>query len=306
MSYTAKLRKWVKSVPVAVLLVGSLALAGCPADAPVAPDGELSGSMTIIGSNTVVPIITLMAEEFMEMHPQVTMAVSGPGSGVGIAAMIDGLADISMSSREMRPREIEQARANGINPHEIAVALDALAVVVHPDNPVSELTMAQISDIFTNTITNWKEVGGNDAPIVVLSRDTASGTHVYFKEAVVQMEDLPTEDETLEFGPDVLFLPSTKMGVDETARNPNAIFYPGLGYVTDDVKTIGVKMTDQDTAVWPSVATALDGTYPISRSLFLYTDGEPTGIIEAFIDYALSPEGQENVAEVGFVPLPEK
>lgn len=120
------------------------------------------------------------------------------------------------------------------------------------------------------------------------------------------MEDLPTEDETLEFGPDVLFLPSTKMGVDETARNPNAIFYPGLGYVTDDVKTIGVKMTDQDTAVWPSVATALDGTYPISRSLFLYTDGEPTGIIKAFIDYALSPEGQKNVAEVGFVPLPEK
>lgn len=303
---TAKLRKWVKSVPVAVLLVGSLALAGCPADAPVTPDGELSGSINIIGSNTVVPITTLWAEEFMKMHPRVSIAVSGPGSGVGIAALINGTADISQSSRKMRPKEIDQARANGISPHRIVVALDALAVVVHPDNPVSELTKAQLSDIYTNKITNWKEVGGNDAPIVVISRDTASGTHVYFKEYVVQMKGLPTEDESLEYGPEVLFLPSTKGGVDEVARNPNAIFYSGLGYVTDGVKPIGIKKTDEDLAVRPSAATALDGTYPISRSLFFYTDGAPTGIIKAFIDYGLTPEGQEKVAEIGFVPLPAK
>lgn len=298
------MNKKFAGIMVALLLVGSLGLVGCPGEE--IPEGELSGSIEITGSNTIVPIITLMAEEFMEMHPHVSIAVAGPGSGVGIAAMIDGLADISMSSRMMRSREIEQAKANDITPHQIAVALDALAVVVHPDNPVSELTIAQLSAIYTNEITNWREVGGNDAPIVVLSRDTASGTHVYFKEAVVQMEDLPTEDETLEFGPDVLFLPSTKMGVDETARNPNAIFYPGLGYVTAGVRTLGIRMTDGDAAVWPSVATALDGTYPISRLLFLYTDGEPTGLIQAFIDFALSPEGQQLVGEVGFVPLPEK
>jgi phosphate transport system substrate-binding protein len=244
------------------------------------------------------------AEEFMKMHPKVNIAVSGPGSGVGIAALIDGTTDICQASRKIESKEVDQAQANGVDPYEIQVATDALSVVVHPSNPVSELTIAQLSAIYTNQITNWKEVGGNDAEIVALSRDTNSGTHVFFKEHVVQMQGLPTEDKSLEYGPHVLFLPSTKEGVDETAKNPNAIFYPGLGYVTDEVKPLAIKKTADDSAVLPSVETALDGTYPIARPLLYYTDGEPTDIIKVFIEYCLSPEGQQKVTEVGYVPLP--
>jgi len=174
---------------------------------------------------------------------------------------------------------------------------------VHPDNPISELTIAQLSAIYTNQITNWRDVGGDDAPIVALSRDTNSGTHVFFKEHVVQMKGLPTEDRSLEYGSKVLLLPSTKEGVSEVARNPKAIFYPGLGYVTDKVKPLGIKSTTDDPAVLPSVETALDGTYPVARPLLYYTDGEPDGTIKEFIDYCLSVEGQQKVTEVGYVPL---
>jgi len=175
--------------------------------------------------------------------------------------------------------------------------------VVHPSNPVSELTIAQLSAIFTNEITSWKEIGGNDAPIVAISRDTNSGTHVFFKEHVVQMQGLDTENKALEYGQDVLFLPSTEGGITEVANNPNAIFYPGLGYVDERVKPLAIKRTADDPAVLPSVETALDGTYPISRPLLYYTNGEPAGLIKAFVDYCRSSEGQAKVIEVGYVPL---
>ncbi len=287
-----------------LLLVAGLATttAGCGSDTTGAEDG-LSGSFKIIGSNTLEPLSVVWAEEFMKMHPKVSIAVSGPGSGVGIAALIDGTTDIAQASREMKSTEIDQAKAKGVNPYEIQVATDALAVVVHPSNPVSELTIAQLSAIFTNRITNWKEVGGNDAPIVVLSRDTNSGTHVFFKEHVVQMKGLPTEDKSLEYGSKVLLLPSTKQGVDEVTKNHNALFYPGLGYVTDRVKPLAIKKTADDPGVLPSVETALAGTYPIARPLLYYTNGEPTGVIKAFIDYCLSAESQAKVTEVGYVPL---
>jgi len=280
---------------IAILLLAGLAtgLVGCGGN-----------TINIIGSNTVTPLSSVWAEDFMDMHPQVNIAVSGPGSGVGIAALIDGTTDICQASRTIKPTEIEQAQANGVEPYEIQVATDALSVVVNPDNPVSELTIAQLSAIYTGQITNWSEVGGNDAPIVALSRDTNSGTHVFFKEHVVQMAGLPTEDTSLEYGSNVLFLPSTEIGVTEVAQNVNAIFYPGLGYVTDEVKPLAIKKTANDPAVLPSVQTALDGTYPISRPLLFYTNGAPTGVIKDFIDYCLSPEGQEKVTEVGYVPLP--
>lgn len=264
---------------------------------------ELSGYINIIGSNTLTPLSTVWAEEFMGKYPEVSIAVSGPGSGAGIAALINGTTDICQASRTITQSEIDEARANGVEPYEIQVATDALSVVVNPANPVSELTIAQISAIYTGKITNWKEVGGNDARIVALSRDTNSGTHVFFKEHVVQMEGLPTEDKSLEYGPKVLFLPSTEEGVSETARNPNAIFYPGLGYVTKAVKPLAIKRTANDPGVLPSVATALDGTYPIARPLLFYTNGAPGGVIKAFIDYCLSPAGQAKVTEVGYVPL---
>lgn len=287
-----------------VLLVGLVtALVGCSSGGNTGGESELSGSFKVIGSNTVTPLTTVWAEEFMKMHPKVSIAVSGPGSGVGIAALINGTTDIAQVSRKIKPKEIEQAKANGVEPYEIQIATDALSVVVHPSNPVSELTIVQLSAIYTNKITNWKEVGGNDAPIVALSRDTNSGTHVFFKEHMVQMKGLPMEDKSLEYGPKVLFLPSTEQGVSEVAKNPNAIFYPGLGYVTEEVKPVGIRKTADDPAVLPSVKTVLDGTYPVARPLLYYTNGTPTGVIKAFIDYCLSAEGQAKVTEAGYVPL---
>ena len=269
----------------------------------IALTGRGGSSINIIGSNTVTPLSSVWAEEFMKTHPEVSIAVSGPGSGAGIAALIDGTTDICQASRAIKQSEIDQAEARGVHPYEIQVASDGLSVVIHPSNPVSELTIVQLSAIYTGEITNWNEVGGNDAEIVVLSRDTNSGTHVFFKEHVVQMLGLPTEDKTLEYGPEVLFLPSTEEGISEVAQNPNAIFYPGLGYVTEEVKLVAIKRTASDPGILPSEETVLDGTYPIARPLLFYTDGEPTDIIKDFIDYCLSSEGQEKVAEVGYVPL---
>jgi phosphate transport system substrate-binding protein len=302
---TRKSIKWL-IIPL-VLIAAAVFISGCGEAAPTTPapveGSELSGSFKIIGSNTVTPLSTVWAEEFMKMHPKVSIAVSGPGSGAGIAALINGTTDICQASRKIKQKEIDEARANGVEPYEIQVATDALSVVVNPANPVSELTIVQLSAIYTGKITNWKEVGGSDAEIVVLSRDTNSGTHVFFKEHVVQMAGLNSEDKTLEYGPNVLFLPSTEEGVSETAKNPNAIFYPGLGYVTDEVKPLAIKKTADDAGILPSIATALDGTYPIARPLLYYTNGAPGGSIKTFIDYCLSGEGQAEVTEVGYVPL---
>ena len=288
---------------IVLFILLSLAITGCAPQAPEPSGSELSGSFKVTGSNTVTPLTTVWAEEFMKMNPKVNIAVSGPGSGVGIASLINGTTDIAQVSREMKAKEYEQATNQGVNPYEIQVAADALSVVVHPSNPVSELTIAQISAIYTNEITNWKEIGGIDAPIVAISRDTNSGTHVFFKEHVVQMKGLDTENKELEYGQEVLFLPSTEGGVTEVAKNPNAIFYPGLGYLTGESKPLAIKKTADDPGVLPSVATALDGTYPVARPLLYYTSGEPAGVIKEFVDYCLSPDGQAKAIEVGYVPL---
>ena len=297
----SKSKKWFVLLS-SMVLVTTVALTGC-SSTTTGSESTLSGSIKIIGSNTVTPISSIWAEGFMKENQRVSIAVSGPGSGAGIAALIDGTTDICQSSRLITQKEIDQAKTKGVDPYEIQVASDALSVVVHPSNPVSELTMAQLSAIYTGKITNWKEVGGNDATIVVFSRDTNSGTHVFFKEHVVQMADLSTADKTLEYGQNVLFLPSTEEGVSQVDSNPKAIFYAGLGYVSNTVKTIAVKKTASDIAVKPSVATALDGTYPVSRPLVYYTNGVPTGVIKVYIDYCLSEVGQQEVLKAGFVPL---
>lgn len=310
LSKLSKKSKWF-ILPAVALIIAIVALAGCAGSTPTLTptttttptSTELSGSFKIIGSNTVEPLSVLWAEEFMKANPKVNISVSGPGSGVGIAALIDSTTDIAQSSREIKQTEIDQANANGVNPYEIKVATDALSIVVHPSNPISELTTVQLSAIYTNQITNWKEVGGNDAPIVAVSRDTNSGTHVFFKEHVVQMAGLPSQDTSLEYGAKVLFLPSTKQGVDEVARNPNAISYVGLGYVTAEVKPLAIKKIADAPGVLPSSATALDGSYSIARPLLYYTNGAPTGVIKAFIDYCLSAEGQQKVTEAGYVPI---
>ena len=297
-----KIIKW-SFLPVIILLI-ALIFTSCSSTSTPSPTGSvLSGSFKIIGSNTVTPLSSIWAEDFMKQNKRVSIAVSGPGSGAGIAALIDGTTDICQSSRLITSKEIEQAKTKGVNPYEIKVASDALSVVVHPSNPVSELTIAQLSAIYTSKITNWKEIGGNDATIVVISRDTNSGTHVFFKEHVVQMAELPSADKKLEYGSNVLFLPSTEEGVTQVASNPKAIFYAGLGYANNTIKAIAIKKTANDIAVKPSVATSLDGTYPISRPLLYYTNGDPASVIKAYVDYCLSTTGQKKVLDAGFVPL---
>jgi phosphate transport system substrate-binding protein len=306
--------KWF--LPLALLLAAVLILAGCGSattmtstttktttDTTATTTEILVGSFKVIGSNTITPLSSIWAENFMNINQKVNIAVSGPGSGAGIAALIDGTTDICQASRAIKAAEIDQAKAKGVNPYEIQVATDALSVVVNPANPINELTFAQLSAIYTNKITNWKELGGNDAPIVVLSRDSNSGTFAYFLEDVVQMPGLPTADKTLQYGGKVLMLPSTEEGISQVAGNANAVFYSGLGYVNNTVKAIGIKKTANDTAVKPSVETALNKTYPISRPLFYYTNGAPTGVIKAYIDYCLSAVGQQEVLTAGFVPL---
>ena len=300
-----KLIKKTKKGWLALTLMAALFVvtAGCSNQNTTPTGDELSGSFNIIGSNTVTPLTSVWAEDFMKKHPKINIAVSGPGSGAGIAALINGTTDICQASRTIKQQEIDQAKANGVEPYEIQVATDALSVVVNPSNPISELTIEQLSAIYTGKIINWKEFGGKDSTIVAIARDTNSGTHVFFKEQVVQMSGLPSADKSLEYGSKILLLPSTEEGVSEVARNPKAIFYPGLGYVASEVKPLAIKKTAKDIGVLPSVSTALDGTYPIARPLLYYTNGEPTGTIKSFIDYCLSPEGQERVTEVGYVPL---
>ena len=258
---------------------------------------ELSGSITVKGSDTMVNLASAWAEAFSNENPKVSISVTGGGSGTGIAALINKQTDIADSSRPMKDEEKQDAQGNGVNPVEFQVALDGLSVVVNPSNPVSELSIPQLSDIYSGKITNWKDVGGNDASIVVLARDTNSGTHVFFKEHVVQYQ------EKLEYGSDVQFMAATQAGFDEVAQNENAIMYGGLGYVTEEVKALGIKKDASSPAVNASIATVKSGEYPIARPLFVYTNGEPSGVLKAYIEWILGSEGQAVVEELEFVPI---
>ncbi len=200
----------------------------------------------------------------------------------------------------MKKEEIEAARAKGIEPVEHVIARDAIAVIVNPSNPVSQLTLEQISLIYQGKINNWREVGGEDRPIVRLSRETNSGTHVYFLEAVVR---LGQKDNKALFSPDTLLLPSSEGIITEVRDNPNAIGYDGLGYVTPEVKVLAVAKTADDPYILPSVETVNSGAYPISRDLYMYTQKEVNAAVQAYLDWLLSPEAQKIVLELGFVPV---
>ena len=253
-----------------------------------------------VGSDTIVNLAVRWAERYQEQHPRVRITVSGGGSGTGIAGLINGTVDIANASRRMKPEEIETAQANGIEPIEHVIAGDAIAVVVHPSNPVDRLTLRQISDIFSGRITNWSEVGGEDRPIVLLSRESNSGTHVYFLEEVVRLGE---KNSDALFSPDTLLMPSSEGISAEVRQNPNAIGYDGLGYVTDDQKTIAVAAEPGRPYVEPSIETVNRGTYPVARDLYMYTAGEPQGVIAEYLAWIRSPEGQAIVGELGFVPL---
>lgn len=252
------------------------------------------------GSDTIVNLALAWAEKYQGDHPDVRISVTGGGSGTGIASLINGTVGIANASRQIKSEEVEQARANGIDPVEHIIARDAIAVIVNPENPVSQLTLQQISDIYSGRIANWMEIGGEDRPIVRLSRETNSGTHVYFLETVLRLGS--KEDKTL-FSMDTLLLPSSEGIISEVRQNPNAIGYDGLGYVPDDLKMIAIAKEEGGAYVLPSIPTVNDKSYPIARDLYMYTNGQPKGLLKEYLDWILSPEAQEIVAELGFVPV---
>jgi phosphate transport system substrate-binding protein len=274
--------------------------AGCAERSAAQAAASNVATIENIGSDTIVNLALAWAEAYQKLHPDVRISVTGGGSGTGIAALINGTADIANASRAMKPEETQAAEANGIQPFEIEVARDAIAVIVHPSNPVDSLTLQQISDIYSGKLTNWREVGGEDRPIVLLSRETNSGTHVYFLETVLRLGD--TKSKTL-FSPDTLLLPSSEGISAEIRQNPNAIGYDGLGYVTPDLKTVGVAAEPGSPYILPSIETVNAETYPIARPLFMYTRGEPAGLIKQYLEWIMGPEGQSIVAQLGFVPL---
>lgn len=289
----------LKLIPLALLsLLLVLPLAACNNQEPQ-QTGAVSEVIENKGSDTLVNLALAWAEKYMEENPEVRISVTGGGSGTGIAAMINGTVDIANASRAMKAEEIEAARANGITPVEFVVARDAIAIVVHPSNPVDRLTLQQISDIYTGKVVNWKQVGGEDRPIVLLSRESNSGTYLYFLEHVIRLGD-PNSD--LLFSPETLLMPSSEGISAEIRQNPNAIGYDGLGYVTPDQKVVAVARDPSSPYVLPSVETVNDGSYPISRPLYMYTAGEPKGEVKRYIEWILS-EGQAIVPELGFVPL---
>ncbi|MCE5273053.1 phosphate ABC transporter substrate-binding protein [bacterium] len=275
-------------------LVILVAVSGCSR-----PEKGQGGGQTIMikGSDTMVHLVSTWAEDFMKQSQTIQVSVTGGGSGTGIAALINGTADICAASREMKPEEIDQAHQRSVNPKEIVVARDGIAVVVNPANPVTTLTLEQLDKIYTGQYDNWKQVGGQDAPIVVLSRESSSGTYVFFQEHVLKKKD---------YTPNARLMPATSAIIQSVAADAQSIGYVGLGYAVDagdKVHMISVKADDSAPAVIPSESTVKSGEYSISRPLYLYTNGEPQGHIKQFIDYCLGAEGQKIVRETGYISI---
>ena len=258
-----------------------------------------SNSIQIKGSDTMVNLGQAWAERYMAKNPCDFVAVTGGGSGTGLSSLISGTCDIAMSSRNIKEKEIALAQKKGVNPNEIKVALDGLAVVVNPANPVDKLTMDQLAGIFTGRIANWKELGGKDESIVILSREVNSGTHVYFKEHVLRKMDPGSAEE---FAPGALMLSSSQAIADEVAGNSGAIGYYGMGYISPKQKPVAIAKDGASGFVAPSIENVLNGSYPISRPLFLDTNGTPAGLVKKFIDFTLSKDGQDLVLATDFVP----
>jgi len=257
-----------------------------------------AGFIQVKGSDTIVNACQKIAEEFMKDYPQVFVAVTGGGSGVGIASLINKTCDVASASREMSTKEIELARQRNVFPREFVVAYDGVAVILNNDNPVDKLTIEDLHRIFTGKATNWKEFGGKDLAIVTLSREVSSGTHIYFKEEVVQ---LGKKDSTEEFSTQTLLLTSSQTIVEEVATNQAAIGYLGMGYISDRTKTLALGRNNQ--FYLPDIDNVIKKTYPLARPLYFYTNGPPQGIVKLFIEFALGPKGQQQFKETGFVPV---
>lgn len=289
------MKKWVF---LALSLV--FVLSGCNTQTS-STGSSASAYIQNMGSDTIVNLALAWAERYQQVQPDVRISVTGGGSGVGITALINKTTDIANASRQIKPEELAAAKAEGLNPQEIVIARDAIAVIVNPANPVNQLTLEQLSGIYRGAYNNWKELGGEDRPIVRLSRETNSGTHVYFLESVVRLGN--SKDKTI-FSSDTLLLPSSEGIISEVRDNPNAIGYDGLGYVTQEVKMVAISsLKTPDVYVLPSAATVTDNSYVISRNLYMYTPNAPQGAVKAYLEWILAPEAQQIVKDLGFIPI---
>lgn len=295
-----------------IVLLGALMIAcsgrGDATGTPTAGDStQLSGKLEIEGSSTVAPYTRLAIEVFEGLHPGVTVTTGELGSGGGITAFINGEVPIAAASRPINQEEIDQARAAGRDPYETLILRDALAVVVHPSNPVASLTFEQVAKIFAGQITNWSEVGGADTKIVLYARNEESGTFAYLEDDVIRA----ALGEDAEYSSDINKQASAPAGLTAVAGDRKGIFYAGLGNLADipadAVRVVPIARDAASSAVEASEETVASGDYPIARGLYYYTDGDPAAssdpLVKAFVAFVLSPEGQAIGAEVGFLPV---
>lgn len=298
------MRKLQLSLFTSLLL--SMAFVGCsgghdrgPEPTPEGTTGaptpsDQGGTLTIKGSDTMVILAQRWAEAFMAANPGTTLQVSGGGSGTGIAALINGTVDLADASRAMKDREKAQVQERrGGAAHEIPVALDALAVYVNDDNPVHALTIPQLKQIYRHQVTNWNQVGGSDAPIVLYGRENNSGTYAYFKEHVLEDLDFAQETQTL---------PGTSAVINAVSHDVGGIGYGGIAYA-QGVHTVSVAV-EGGQPVEPNMENAINRTYPLARFLYVYSVGQPTGLAQRYVDFMLSSAGQALVENVGYYPLP--
>jgi phosphate transport system substrate-binding protein len=251
-------------------------------------------TITIKGSDTMVILAQRWAEKYMASHPEVVVQVTGGGSGTGISALINGTTDFANASREMKKSEIDKLkqRFNTLG-NEIKVAKDGITIYTHASNAISELSIAQIRAIYLGEISNWKEVGGNDAPIVVYGRENSSGTYVYFRDNVLNGKDYTASMQSL---------PGTAAVVNAVVKDKNGIGYGGAAYA-EGIKIIKVKKDESSEAIAPTAETIKNNTYPISRYLYMYSRSKPSGAMKDYSDWILSAEGQEIVSKVGYFPV---
>ena len=284
-----------KSV-IALLLISAVNLVGCGNDKNESSETKKiqKMSITLKGSDTVLPLAQKEAEEYMKNDSTASITVVGGGSGVGVAALAEGTTDIAMASRDLKTDEKLKFSENKKEIEQITIAYDALSVVVNPENKVSQLTREQIEKIYTGEITNWKDVGGANEKIVAYSRESSSGTFEFFKEHVMNKKNYATT---------TLMMPATGAIVQSVAQTKGAIGYIGFAYENKEVKSLAVSYDQGKTYVMPSVEAAKDKTYPISRPLYYMFDKVNASKVKSYIDFALSEQGQKIVLEIGYIPI---
>jgi phosphate transport system substrate-binding protein len=278
----------------ALLMIPVMTLVSCGGGSSEEKEEKEKVSITLKGSDTVLPLAQMEAEKLMGKDSSVSVSVVGGGTGVGITALLEGTTDIAMASRDLKTEEALQFKDAKKEIEKTLIAYDALTVIVHPDNKVGQLTREQIEKIYTGEIKNWKEVGGEDLKIVAYSRESSSGTYEYFKEEVLDDKN---------YASDILSMPATGAIVQSVGQTKGAIGYIGLAYQSKSVKQLSVSYDQGKTFVAPSIASAKDKSYPISRPLFFMYEKVNAEKVKAIIEFTTSVEGQKIVAEIGYIPL---